>query len=382
MASTLGYEVAPQKGHLVGEQGRSRQARSIKVWAFVGVLWLGLGVFEFGRWLFGGLAKATPVGVDPVPTYMKIGILGWYAFFVGASVIALYWWVYRPWKRDRQMPNDAFLLLAMSTMWVQDPWMNFFKPFFSYNTYTPNFGCPQCFAPGFTSNGTYMAENFMALGVYIGFLLPCVLIGCKIMRRVANRWPRSGPAGPIIAVIVAAFIFDFVTEILWVIPGVYSYIGGEHMPGPVLFAGEYYQLPVFMVGFAALWYTGFVAFRYFRNDRGQTFVERGVESLRGTNRQRSGVRLLALIGGLNVVVFVLYNGPLALAAKLWGTNSTGKFASYWAPPLPPQHAGTGATAIALVLVCAVVAAGAWFILRSDRAPRSGQKTRPLARLPR
>jgi hypothetical protein len=77
---------------------------------------------------------------------------------------------------------------------------------------------------------------------------------------------------------------------------------------------------------AVLW-TGWACLRYFRNDRGETIAECGLDRLHLSQKGRLGVRFLALVGACNVVIFATYNLPMALAGLYsdpWPTDITSR----------------------------------------------------------
>jgi hypothetical protein len=73
-----------------------------------------------------------------------------------------------------------------------------------------------------------------------------------------------------------------------------------------LWGGHYYQLPIYEVILAAAWWTALAALRFFKDRRGNTVVERGVESVSTSGRRRTLLRLLALVGAANSI-FLAYN---------------------------------------------------------------------------
>jgi hypothetical protein len=89
-----------------------------------------------------------------------------------------------------------------------------------------------------------------------------------------------------------------------VVLGVYTYAGVK--PGFTLFAGHYYQFPIYEpILWGAAWAAPAVLI-YFRDDRGNTAVERGIETLHAGEGRRVGIRVLALGAFLNVA-FLAYN---------------------------------------------------------------------------
>jgi Spirocyclase AveC-like len=48
---------------------------------------------------------------------------------------------------------------------------------------------------------------------------------------------------------------------------------------------------------------------YFRNDKGQTWAERGIDQVRGGPAKQNALRVLAMIGVFQVGIFILYTVP-------------------------------------------------------------------------
>ena len=81
-----------------------------------------------------------------------------------------------------------------------------------------------------------------------------------------------------------------------------------------LFAGETYQLPLYETFFYSLMMAIITAFRYFRDDRGLTIVERSVDEIGVSPRRRTLLRYLATYGFLVTVFLFAYNIPEALVS--------------------------------------------------------------------
>jgi hypothetical protein len=172
-----------------------------------------------------------------------------------------------------------------------------------------NLGCPQCFLPGYMAPMETAAESFFFVwAFYCGILWLAAKGGMKVMRWSEAKWPHLGRVGLAVILYGAFLVFDLVTEVFWIRLGLYSYEGAT---GPfVLFPGHYYQIPMYEILLAGVWYSSIIMLWYYRNDKGQTIVERGADQLRGSARRSRGVRTLALIGGFNLLFALLYNLPL------------------------------------------------------------------------
>src|SRR3546814_13938528 len=90
-------------------------------------------------------------------------------FFVGLIVVFLWILLIKPWIRDRKMPWDGMLMLALLTMWIQDPMCNYFNFTFMYNAHFVNMGSWSSFLPGWQSpRGSNLPEPiFLMGGIYL-----------------------------------------------------------------------------------------------------------------------------------------------------------------------------------------------------------------------
>jgi hypothetical protein len=77
-----------------------------------------------------------------------------------------------------------------------------------------------------------------------------------------------------------------------------------------LFYGHYYQFPIYETLLLSLPMTAVTCLRYFKNDRGQTLVERGLHDVGGSGLKRTAIRFLALVAATNVIFLGLYNIPM------------------------------------------------------------------------
>src|SRR5437667_171266 len=66
-------------------------------------------------------------------------------------------------------------------------------------------------------------------------------------------------------------------------------------------AGKTYQFPLYEPFIFGLTWMAPGALRYFRDDKGRSVVERGIDESKISRRRANGLRLLAVIGFLNLV---------------------------------------------------------------------------------
>jgi hypothetical protein len=105
---------------------------------------------------------------------------------------------------------------------------------------------------------------------------------------------------------VALTIFDFFCEIYWIRLGLYIY---PNMPY-ALFGSHYYRVPLMEIPFTGFWYTGVICCRYFTNDKGETWAERGVNDLQISQKKKTTLRILASVFMYNASILVCWMIPM------------------------------------------------------------------------
>ena len=107
----------------VADLGSSTQApsKAVQIWAVIGGAILILQLYVWIRWITGPYFERVPGGPSDPPLYMKIPlILNMVVVCVGFP-LALWWFIIRPWVRERRITLDGILLVSMGLMFFQDP---------------------------------------------------------------------------------------------------------------------------------------------------------------------------------------------------------------------------------------------------------------------
>ena len=287
-----------------------RRAKPVKWWALVGAAFLLVELYVFTRWLASGPTR-TPVGPSPVPGWMKVTLRSWEVSGLFATAGCLYWFVFRPWRRDGRLSFDGMLVLCLGLAYWQDPSPSYFTyASFNYNSYLVNFGSWAEYIPGWLApNGQSYAEPILWAGpTYVYTLIVAVLGATVLMRRLQRRWPTMGKPGLIASAYACIVVFDVVVELAMTRVGAFTYPGA--IKGLTFFHGHYYQFPVYE---AVLWgggWTALACLRYFRDDKGRTVVERTIDEVKATPRQKAALRFLALVG-VTQIIFLSYNVSFA-----------------------------------------------------------------------
>lgn len=294
----------------------------VKAWALVGLAFLTLYGYIVAKWLTGPHTQRVDAGPSEVPGWMKTAYDIYLPLGIVAMVGVLYWFIVRPWIRERRVTTNGLMVIVFVISVIQDPWLNYYVPVATYNTHLWNAGSWVNDVPGWQSYGTaghQMTEPLLfSVPMYVYALLPLALLGTWIMRRAKARCPNIGTLGLLAVCFAALGTIGMVLEIAFLQLGFYGYRSAT--PELTLFHGHFYQYPVYEMPFLGAWLTSFSALLYFKNDKGQTLVERGVDQLRASAAQKVALRFLALTGAMSVIFLVTYNVPwqfFALKNEAW-----------------------------------------------------------------
>lgn len=289
----------------------------VKAWAVVGAAILVFMFWVIAKWVTAPYFGPTPVapGVD-VPLQYKIGVN---TVTIGMAMV----WLYLIWTqivtpiRKTGQPNTAGLLgIAFMVAIFWDPSMNWIQVGCVYNPYAWNLGFLSAEIPGWMSpNGQRLPEPLLTwAGGYPGFLLWMTFGGLAVMRFVKSRRPTISNVKLAVFGIVGAMIVDAVLESLLIrFSGIYAYPGSIRAVS--LWAGHWYQFPIYEALLFGGWVGTTSVLLYFKDDKGRTWVERGVEKIdlcRNSNVLQTMVRLVALIGFCNIVEIIVYVLPMPL----------------------------------------------------------------------
>jgi hypothetical protein len=284
----------------------------VKKWAVLGAACLTFQAYIFVAWLTSGQATRIPNGPTPVPTWHTVVMYSFWCVSVLLYLFCVYWVIVRPWRRDHRFNTDALIGLALViSLWFHDPMCNFFNNWVTFTTVLPNWGNWAAQIPGIQAHNAHLMAIPVVVtpSVYLYWALPVMCASCWLMRKVKARWPRINALGLLAICWSVNFTFDLLAEIGWVRLGYYVYPGATK--AFTLFHGKYYQLPVYFPAAAAMILTGWAWLRYRRDDRGLTFVERGsAQMTRLSPPKRTFVRWLAIVGYLNLIIFVVFDVPM------------------------------------------------------------------------
>jgi hypothetical protein len=296
--------------------------KPITVWATIGGALLVLQAYVWIRWVTGPYFQGIPSGPGDPPMYMKVPLVVNAVMACIGLPLAVWWFIVRPWRRERRITLDGMLLVSCGLMFFQDPLLNYLNTWCTYNTWNFNMGAWSSEIPGWVSPevpGHQTAEPLLTNTPGYALNLLFIIAGCWVMRKAKARWPNISNVKLIGVVYVANIVIDFVMEGLIMLPiGFYVYPGAIRAVS--INAGTYYQWPIYE---GLMWggvLTGLCCLRYFTDDRGRTVVERGLDRVRGGFAKTQVVRFLAIFAAVSGCFFFFYNLPaqwVAMHADPW-----------------------------------------------------------------
>jgi hypothetical protein len=303
---------------------RTRTAsKPVQLWALAGGVILAVQVYVWGKWITGPHFAPVPPGPSDPPTWMKTVLTVWTGVIVAGWPLAVYHFLVKPWRRERRITTDGMLLGAFTLLFFQDPLLNYLNTWCTYNSWLWNRGSWVQDIPGWVSwgkPGAMMPEPLLMNGFGYSYgVLICTMLGCWVMRRARLRWPNLGVPGLLGVLIVFTFFFDIVMEGFFLMPmGLFTYPGA--IKSLSIFPGTYHQYPIYQGLMWGAVQAGFCSLRFFTDDRGRTFAERGLERVKGGAVKRESTRFLAIFAAISMFFFVFYNLPaqwLAMHAEPW-----------------------------------------------------------------
>jgi hypothetical protein len=294
-----------------------RKIDGVKLWGLAGAVMFAFALVILIRWVTGPYFKTVPAGPTSVPEAMKIAIVALAAVGIPAAAGFVWNWLWRPWRRDRRVTAEGLLVLyALTFEWFWDPFLNYFNAYFTYNNYLPNMGSWVAEIPGWSSIAAGTPGHTMAYPLefvipgYIVIMFGLCVAAATFMRRMRSRHPAISNASLLVLTYLFITSVWFVIDAACLRSGIWCFHGS--IPSVTLWYGHYYQMPIPDAVFCGFWFTGIGALLHFRNDKGETLVERGTNDLRWNPKVKLGLRFAALSAASALLYAVTYNVPYML----------------------------------------------------------------------
>jgi hypothetical protein len=287
------------------------EVRPVVFWAVLGALMLVFQLYVLGKWVTGPNFVPTDPGPDTISEARHLFYIFMQIAVPLATAVMFWFMLVRPWMREGRMTTDGRLIIAAGMVFFWDMSMNYSSTVLFYNSHLVNFGSwnlgswPTWFSP----NANVLPEPiFIAIPGYTCMVFSQALFICWLLRKAKARRPQLGVASIIGLIIVGLTIVDSVIEIVLIQTEIYAYPGAIH--AVTIFAGEPYQFPLtegFLFG--GLGVGAIAVLNFFRDDKGQTFAERGIEKIKYGEGGKQWIRFLAVYGFVHGAFFTLYTLP-------------------------------------------------------------------------
>jgi hypothetical protein len=296
---------------LLPDEPTRKSPRPVVAWAIVGAILIAFQVFVLARWLFGANFTSTPPGPDGLSTGQQVLYTVLQIVVPIAALSCLFFWVVRPWRREGRMTTDGMLALSGAMVFFWDMSMSYTSVSLFYNSHLINRGAwangswPSWVSP----NANRLPEPlFVTIPGYTALVFSQLVLVLWLLRKFTARRPQLGTLGTLVFIVVGLTITDTIVEGVMLRTGLYAYPGS--IRAITLWAGQTYQVPmsetVLFGGFAL---GAIAALSYFRNDRGETLVERGIDKVNVSTKTRQLIKFCALFGAVHAAFFVLYMLP-------------------------------------------------------------------------
>jgi hypothetical protein len=316
MASTLTSPVPLRAESRASAQDIASPAAEspVVVCAVLGAAWVLLLGYVLVRWLTADYFGPTLPGPDPVPSSTL-----WFIRILESSMAAVTLWliwecIVKPIRETGEIGADGLLVMTWFTLWFHDNLINWTVHVFSYNAHAVNFGNWTQEIPGWLSpRSNLMPQPALAIGLsYIGQCTAGAWGAMYLMQYCKERWPRVRNMTLIFIALATGMLLDWASEHTMISFQLMAYL--STVPSLTLFPGKLYQFPLYEAFFfgGVVGFTGVVM--YFKDDRGYTWAERGVDRLRiaRTRGMKTLVRWLAMMGLFHTVMFFFYSVPMQL----------------------------------------------------------------------
>lgn len=288
---------------------RSSEVAAAKFWVLFGFAWFALCVYGWGAWILGPHFVQNTVGRELAPDWYVTLVRAVEIFAVFVTVLILHHFVFKPKWKTGKFSFDGLFFLGCWMMFFQEPWINWTSLQFLYSTVFINFGSWCGYIPGWSSpNPEKIPVAIVAWGsAYLWLVAIPGYAGSRFMTWLKARSPDLGVWQLIGSTYLGFVVFDLLLESFILRTELFSY--GSTVPELTMFAGQKHQMPIYEVISWCGTYTGLACLHYFRDDKGRSFVERGIDKLNIPGRLNTFARFLAIMGGCQLVMLLTYNIP-------------------------------------------------------------------------
>jgi hypothetical protein len=287
----------------------------VEIWAAVGLVLLLVEAYLVAKWVSGPSWRSVPSGPSDPPSWMKSVLNFWQVAGMVLAAAVVYWAVVKPLRKGRGLTFDGLLCVAFLISSPYDPLSNYLNNWFTYNSYLVNRGSLLNVIPGYSwgrPGATVALPLFVIPAAYVFTFVGVGVFGAWLMRRTKARWPQLSGVGLVGVCFLVMMVVDVVLEgLLFMRLGFWHY-GGGHLS---IAGDQYYKYPLQEMIVVGALFTSVAALRYFRDDRGRSIPERGVDQLAVSSGRKTVMRFLAMLAAAQACLFVFYHLPQGIIAS-------------------------------------------------------------------
>jgi hypothetical protein len=255
-------------------------------------------------------------GPRPVTQFRDTSSVNWYATHVlecvmilGALAVIVY--LIRGCRRERRfLTFEVMFCLAGATLHWANFGINFFQPIIMASSNFVNLNASCGHMPFIINPDCGRAADPVLFFFLMGaFMIPGeVFLATWLLHRVTGRWPGL-PVSRVWMMIGGLAVMVAFLEIPILLLGFYAYGGPRWMS---LTFGPGAQYNVVILFQSAVCTVAMIAFYYFRNDKGERFIERGLDHY--TPRRQRVLTLLAVYVCVQLATWVPGTMPVAFVS--------------------------------------------------------------------
>ena len=302
--------------------------KSKLVYAFAawGVIMVVIGLYAWGHWIASPDFKPSPMGADPLPNHVYWTLRITEGVAVSCAVLLLWKFMIQPWRREGHITWDGMFMIAGFLTWWTDPIDNYFNFTFMYNSGFYNMASWTAFIPGWEAPNQQLFPEplFFVGGLYIWWFITPVAAGCWVLKQMFEKKPHWSMATKLTVMFIIFGLFDFVAENIFQRLEIFKYVG-TYAPLTV-WAGTEHQYPIYNCFMMAAFFLGMTCLRFFKDDKGFAFCERGIDQIKASGATKTLLRQFAVIGALGLNIGIFYYTPFLLFSMK--ADSFPKYPSY------------------------------------------------------
>ncbi|MCX2930090.1 spirocyclase AveC family protein [Mycobacterium sp. CVI_P3] len=288
----------------------ARQVPAPVILAVIGGLIVAYALWTWGAWL---ASAPAPVSATRDSADMSWWVARAYETIMVIAVAVIGTYVVRQCVRQGRLAFDAIIVIAGFFTLFWDPMVNWMQPNFMYSSQWLNVNTWVAQAPGVVNP----TAGLMPQPVFIMLIYPFGLLGFAIiinhgMRLVQRRFPQIST----FALMAFAYGYGLILGGCLEAPTFLSNLWG--LPGaPADFSlfsnGQRYAWAEYLT--TGIVFTTFAAVRYFKNDKGETIVERGLQSFRPAAKTVVTVFATIAVFAMSMWALLLVQIPAGLHAS-------------------------------------------------------------------